>query len=243
MDPSAHLGVNAIGIVDFSIHFLNADAGGSCTVQVPHGVQTHITKALETWSDANHRHVGGFVDKVLKAVENATSSCRGAAVDATLVDGLASDTGMGIDVIVSAIHDISRSPVPMSGAGTSTPGPVGFIRHSLLSWHQPSCCSSDSYNLNFPALKTRARNAWIATETNKSSKTSPLLHGWCVGGGLSVLAWHVLGGLSPHSQHFPSNISRMRFKWMRRRTTDEDEEEKEEKEEEEEVFAAKASIR
>lgn len=24
---------------------------------------------------------------------------------------------------VSAIHDISRSPVPMSGAGTSTPGP------------------------------------------------------------------------------------------------------------------------
>lgn len=25
---------------------------------------------------------------------------------------------------VSAIQDISRSPVPMSGAGTSTPGPI-----------------------------------------------------------------------------------------------------------------------
>lgn len=52
-------------------------------------------------SDANHCHVGGFVDKVLKAVENTTSSCRGTAVDATLVDGLAGDTGMGIDVIMT----------------------------------------------------------------------------------------------------------------------------------------------
>lgn len=43
---------------------------------------------------------------------------------------------------VSAIQDISRSPVPMSGAGTSTPGPknkddfITFIYYSITLFSQ-----------------------------------------------------------------------------------------------------------
>lgn len=46
-------------------------------------------------------HVGGLIDKVLKTVEDTTTGGRGAAVDATLVDGLASHTSVGVDVVVT----------------------------------------------------------------------------------------------------------------------------------------------
>lgn len=52
-------------------------------------------------SNANHGHVGCLIDEVFKAVEDTAASGWGATVDASLVDGLASDAGVGIDVVMT----------------------------------------------------------------------------------------------------------------------------------------------
>ena len=52
-------------------------------------------------SSTNHAHVVSLHDEVLKTVENSSACCRNSAVDASLIDGLASDTGMGIDIQVT----------------------------------------------------------------------------------------------------------------------------------------------
>jgi len=46
-------------------------------------------------------HVVGLVDEVLQAVEDTATGGRDATMDTALVDGLAGDTGMGIDVQVT----------------------------------------------------------------------------------------------------------------------------------------------
>lgn len=69
-----------------------------------HHIVTHLNyKGLATpaRSDANHGHVGCLVDEVLKAVENTSACGWGAAVDTSLVDGFASDAGMGVNVIMA----------------------------------------------------------------------------------------------------------------------------------------------
>lgn len=42
-----YLRINATCVINLSIDLLDANARGSRTVQVPHGVQTHITKTLK----------------------------------------------------------------------------------------------------------------------------------------------------------------------------------------------------
>lgn len=49
----------------------------------------------------NHAHVVGFIDEVLQAVEDAATGGRDASVNTALVDGFASDTGVGVDVQVT----------------------------------------------------------------------------------------------------------------------------------------------
>lgn len=47
LNRASYLGVNAIGIEDFPINFLHTNASGTSSMKVSHGMQTHITKALE----------------------------------------------------------------------------------------------------------------------------------------------------------------------------------------------------
>ena len=47
---------------------------------------------------ADHGHVVGLHDEVLQPVEHAATRGRHAAVDAALVDGLAGDTGVRVNV-------------------------------------------------------------------------------------------------------------------------------------------------
>merc|ERR1719510_1307044 len=65
----------------------------------------HVTKALDNVGLArparsltNHGHEVGFIDEVLKPMEHATACGAGPAMDTSLVDGLASDAGAGIQV-------------------------------------------------------------------------------------------------------------------------------------------------
>lgn len=45
-------------------------------------------------------HVGGFIDEVLNAMEDSTTSGRYTTVDAALADGLTGNTGMSIDILI-----------------------------------------------------------------------------------------------------------------------------------------------
>lgn len=53
LNTASYLGVDAIGIVDFPINFLYTNAGGTSSMKVSHGMQTHITKALEIISQSS----------------------------------------------------------------------------------------------------------------------------------------------------------------------------------------------
>merc|ERR1719341_2102341 len=99
------LGVNAVGVPDGTIPFSNANAGGASPSKVPTGVKAHVAKALHNVGLAgparclsNHGHEVGLVDEVLEAMKHATTCGAGPAMDTTLVDWLASDTGAGVQV-------------------------------------------------------------------------------------------------------------------------------------------------
>merc|ERR1719427_118354 len=102
------LGVNTVGVVDLAVDLLDTDAHSTGTVQVPHGVQAHVTEALNdeglaapAGGGADEGHVGGLVDEVLEAVEHPATCGGRTPVDATLVDGLASHARVGVDVVVT----------------------------------------------------------------------------------------------------------------------------------------------
>lgn len=99
------LGVDSVLVVDGAIVLDDADAGGSRAGQVAARVQADVTKALHdvrlaapAGRRADHAHVVGLVDKVLQAVEDTASGGGHAAVDTALVDWLAGDAGVGVDV-------------------------------------------------------------------------------------------------------------------------------------------------
>jgi hypothetical protein len=43
-----YLGVNAVGVENGAVVLLDANAGGACSVEVPHCVKTDITETLRT---------------------------------------------------------------------------------------------------------------------------------------------------------------------------------------------------
>ena len=72
-------GVDAVGVEDGAIPLEDTDAFSSGSAQVPHGVETHITEALDdeglvfpAWSDSDQVHVLGLIDEVVQAVEHTT---------------------------------------------------------------------------------------------------------------------------------------------------------------------------
>lgn len=64
---------------------------------------------LEARCEAQHAHVGRLVDEVLNSMEDSTTSGGDPAVDATLADGLARHTRMGIDVLQKQKHKRMQS--------------------------------------------------------------------------------------------------------------------------------------
>ena len=77
-------GVDAVGVEDGAVPLDDADTLRSGSAQVPHGVETHVTEALDdeglvcpAWSDSDHVHVLSFVDKIVDAVEHTATGGRG----------------------------------------------------------------------------------------------------------------------------------------------------------------------
>jgi hypothetical protein len=102
------LRVNALIVVDGAIMLDNARAQGTRAGQIAAGVQADITEALNderfatpSGCGANHRHVVGLVDEILQTVEHTTTRGRHTTMDAALVDWLARDTGVRIDIGVT----------------------------------------------------------------------------------------------------------------------------------------------
>lgn len=54
--------------------------------------------ASPAWGGANHAHVVGFHDEILKSMENTSTRRRDTSMDTTLVNRFASHTGMSIDI-------------------------------------------------------------------------------------------------------------------------------------------------
>lgn len=54
---------------------------------------------LETWCQAQHAHVGSFVNEVLDAMENSTTGGRDTSMDSSLADGLSCHARMSVDVL------------------------------------------------------------------------------------------------------------------------------------------------
>lgn len=73
----------------------------------------------------NLAHVVGLVDEVLQTVEDTASGGRDTSVDTALVDGLAGDTGMGIDVQVT----------DGLGVGVGDPGHLALTGSHVGGWH------------------------------------------------------------------------------------------------------------
>merc|ERR1719341_2708373 len=110
------LGVDAIGVPDGAIPLSNSNAGGASPSEIPAGVKAHVAKALHNVGLAgparslpNHRHEMSLIDEVLKAMEDTAACGASPAVDAALVDGLASDTGAGVHVGVPNSVGVSVS--------------------------------------------------------------------------------------------------------------------------------------
>lgn len=53
-------------------------------------------------------HEGGFIDEVLNAVEDSTTSGWDSPMNTTLADGLTSHTGMSIDILQRDQHKIRQ---------------------------------------------------------------------------------------------------------------------------------------
>lgn len=104
----SHLGVDAFRIENGTVILDHADAPGPSTVEVPHGVQTDVTETLDDEGltlpaglQAAHVHVVALVDEVLQAVEDASTGGGDATVDAALVDRLARNARMVVDVLIA----------------------------------------------------------------------------------------------------------------------------------------------
>lgn len=54
---------------------------------------------LEAWCQAQHAHVGCFVDEVLDAMEDSTTRGRDTSVDSSLADGLSCHARVSVDVL------------------------------------------------------------------------------------------------------------------------------------------------
>ena len=81
-------GVDAVGVEDGAVPLDDADTLRSGSAQVPHGVETHVTEALDdeglvcpAWSDSDHVHVLSFVDKIVDTVEHTATGGWGASVE------------------------------------------------------------------------------------------------------------------------------------------------------------------
>lgn len=103
-----YLWVNSFWVNDGSIVFNDTDTSGTSTSQVTACVQTDITETLNderlstpSWCCADGAHVVCFVDEVLQTVENTATGSWHTTMDTTLVDRLASDARVSINILVT----------------------------------------------------------------------------------------------------------------------------------------------
>merc|ERR1719206_1373653 len=102
------LGVDTIGVVDGAIPLSNSYTGCPCTCKVSTGVKTNITKPLDYVGlpvppnlCSYQVHVVRINDEVLQAMEDTASCSRCSPMNTTLVDGLPSDAGRGVHILVA----------------------------------------------------------------------------------------------------------------------------------------------
>ena len=98
----------------------------------PACVQPDVSKSLDyvrlappARSVADHRHVLSLVDEVFQAVEDAPARSAGPTMDAPLVDGFPSDTGGGVEVMMTK----------GAGVGVSYPGHLPLPSPHVRGWH------------------------------------------------------------------------------------------------------------
>merc|ERR1719420_192804 len=110
------LWINTFWIVDGPVPLGNTHTLGANSGQIATGVETHVTKSLNNVSftqpsniQTQLGHVLLLLDEVVQTVEDSSASCTGSAVDTSLVDGFASDTGTGVHVSVPNSIGISVS--------------------------------------------------------------------------------------------------------------------------------------
>ena len=140
------LGVNAVLVDDASIPLGHSNTRGSGTCEVATRVQSNVTKSLDNvglaspaWSVANHGHVLGLVDEVLKSMEDASTSGTGPAMDTSLVDWLAWKSVLFEKEMPLAGVVVTRDTIISNF--TVTPGPMtqlipsyGHMASCIISW-------------------------------------------------------------------------------------------------------------
>merc|ERR1711971_754604 len=106
--------VDAVKVLNSSIPLNNSSTFGTSSGQVTASVHTHITETLNnkclstpSRSISDHGHISGLVDKVVKTVENTTTSGTCPAVNTTLMNRLASNTGRCIQIGIT--HSVGIS--------------------------------------------------------------------------------------------------------------------------------------
>lgn len=99
------LGINSGRVEDRTVVLDDADAGRSGTAQIPARVQTHVTEALHdeglatpSGCGSDHRHEVGLPDEVVQPVEDTPTGGGHTTVDSTLVDRLAGDASVRVNV-------------------------------------------------------------------------------------------------------------------------------------------------
>merc|ERR1719282_720484 len=99
------LWINTFWIVDGTVPLGNTNTLGANSGQIATCVETHVTKSLNNVSFSQPSniqtqlgHVLLLLDEVVQTVEDSSASGAGSAVDTSLVDGFASDTGTGVHV-------------------------------------------------------------------------------------------------------------------------------------------------
>merc|ERR1719282_249127 len=99
------LWINTFWIVNGTVPLGNTNTLGANSGQIATGVETHVTKSLNNVSFSQPSniqtqlgHVLLLLDEVIQTVEDSSASGAGSAVDTSLVDGFASDTGSGVHV-------------------------------------------------------------------------------------------------------------------------------------------------
>merc|ERR1719282_2202120 len=102
------LWINTFWIVDGPVPLCNTNTLGTNSGQIATGVETHVTKSLNNVSFSQPSniqtqlgHVLLLLDEVIQTVEDSSACGAGSAVDTSLVDGFASDTGTGVHVGVT----------------------------------------------------------------------------------------------------------------------------------------------